>query len=296
MKFIVIFIVVSVLLLSVCSSFNNKPNKNTKVKSSKQQFKKGLKQAKKLESTAAVLFNTTIMYKNLKNTVDLHNPAFSNLTVSQKETLKKKFRRVHRKIKTHINKHIKKIKLKVRAMRALEKKIKKQLRHGKKIAKKAIYLKKAMKKGKKKSKRSRAQRKSMSNKKTTNSFITTKMTKNGIQTASNKPNSKSKPAGPAAKSPSKPAAKSPIKSKSKASKTKNKVSNSKAGKSKPSASSRIGKVNNGITAGKLANTCVKAFYDSIPPSICWKRGGDVGIIPTGCPAGYFRHLSLHKRL
>jgi len=42
----------------------------------------------------------------------------------------------------------------------------------------------------------------------------------------------------------------------------------------------------------IAQTCTKSFFESVPPTICWKKGGDVGIIPTGCPAGYFRYLAL----
>jgi hypothetical protein len=47
-----------------------------------------------------------------------------------------------------------------------------------------------------------------------------------------------------------------------------------------------------VDAGKLAGTCMKALMDSVPPSFCYKRGADAGVIPTGCPAGYFRSLAL----
>lgn len=34
-----------------------------------------------------------------------------------------------------------------------------------------------------------------------------------------------------------------------------------------------------------------AFVEEMPPAVCWKRGGDVGVIPTGCPNGYHRHMA-----
>ena len=38
--------------------------------------------------------------------------------------------------------------------------------------------------------------------------------------------------------------------------------------------------------------CMGALMSSIPGDFCWKKGADVGIIPTGCPSGYFRFLAL----
>jgi len=38
----------------------------------------------------------------------------------------------------------------------------------------------------------------------------------------------------------------------------------------------------------MAETCAQSFYENIPPSFCWKRGLDVGTLPTDCPAGFFR--------
>ncbi len=32
--------------------------------------------------------------------------------------------------------------------------------------------------------------------------------------------------------------------------------------------------------------------DAIPAEFCWKRGGDIGVIPYDCPSGYFRSLAL----
>jgi len=132
--------------------------------------------------------------------------------------------------------------------------------------------------------------------------------KTKIQSASNKPKSKAKPAAqspskpaaqspskPAAKSPSKPAAKSPSKPAGKSPKKPSGRSPKKpSGRSpsKPSGNSRITNANKKIGAGKLAHTCVKAFFDSVPPSICWKKGGDVGQPPRACPMGYFRHHEL----
>ena len=40
------------------------------------------------------------------------------------------------------------------------------------------------------------------------------------------------------------------------------------------------------------STCLGAFFKNVPPSFCWKKGGDWGVIPTGCPAGYFRYLAM----
>jgi hypothetical protein len=37
---------------------------------------------------------------------------------------------------------------------------------------------------------------------------------------------------------------------------------------------------------------MKGLADAIPPAFCWKKGGDVGVIPTECPSGYFRSLAL----
>jgi len=53
-----------------------------------------------------------------------------------------------------------------------------------------------------------------------------------------------------------------------------------------------GNVKKALDQRDIAATCVQAFYENIPPSICWKKGADVGIIPTGCPPNYFRHLAL----
>ncbi len=47
-----------------------------------------------------------------------------------------------------------------------------------------------------------------------------------------------------------------------------------------------------VDSAKLASVCFKGLAQNIPPDFCWKRGGDVGIIPTGCPKGYFRSLAL----
>ena len=37
------------------------------------------------------------------------------------------------------------------------------------------------------------------------------------------------------------------------------------------------------------NACTTALMQSVPPVWCWKKGGDVGEIPKGCPSGYRRH-------
>jgi hypothetical protein len=43
---------------------------------------------------------------------------------------------------------------------------------------------------------------------------------------------------------------------------------------------------------KLAADCMKGVMNTLPPAFCWKKGADVGKIPTGCPEGYFRSLAL----
>jgi len=42
----------------------------------------------------------------------------------------------------------------------------------------------------------------------------------------------------------------------------------------------------------VAQACYSGFVSSIPPSFCYKKGGDVGTIPTACSSGYFRSLAL----
>lgn len=47
-----------------------------------------------------------------------------------------------------------------------------------------------------------------------------------------------------------------------------------------------------LAKGGYANMCIKAMTDSMPPGFCWKKGADAGVIPTGCPPGFFRSLAL----
>ena len=42
-------------------------------------------------------------------------------------------------------------------------------------------------------------------------------------------------------------------------------------------------------AGQL---CFQTISEAYPPEFCWKKGGDFGVIPTGCPSGFFRSLAL----
>jgi len=42
----------------------------------------------------------------------------------------------------------------------------------------------------------------------------------------------------------------------------------------------------------IRQICINSLTQTLPPAFCWKSGGDVGIIPTGCPPGYFRFLAL----
>ena len=48
----------------------------------------------------------------------------------------------------------------------------------------------------------------------------------------------------------------------------------------------------GVDLKGLAQVCLKSLTENIPPDFCWKKGADFGIIPTGCPNGYFRSLAL----
>ena len=48
----------------------------------------------------------------------------------------------------------------------------------------------------------------------------------------------------------------------------------------------------GLDTGKLQSICLKGLTDNMPPDFCWKKGADVGVIPTACPAGWFRFLAL----
>ena len=42
------------------------------------------------------------------------------------------------------------------------------------------------------------------------------------------------------------------------------------------------------SAATYASACLKGVMNSIPPSFCYKKNGDAGKIPTGCPSGWFR--------
>jgi hypothetical protein len=44
-----------------------------------------------------------------------------------------------------------------------------------------------------------------------------------------------------------------------------------------------------IEGQNIVNACTTALMQSVPPVFCWKKGGDVGVIPKGCPSGYRRH-------
>ena len=43
---------------------------------------------------------------------------------------------------------------------------------------------------------------------------------------------------------------------------------------------------------KITSATVQGITAIIPPQFCWKKGADVGIIPTNCPKGMFRYLEL----
>ena len=48
----------------------------------------------------------------------------------------------------------------------------------------------------------------------------------------------------------------------------------------------------GFTAARYASTCMSALTNSVPPAFCFKKGADAGVIPDGCPEGFFRSAAL----
>ena len=48
----------------------------------------------------------------------------------------------------------------------------------------------------------------------------------------------------------------------------------------------------GSQGADLGATCLSSMMESVPPSFCFKKGGDAGIIPTMCSCGTFRFLAL----
>ena len=42
----------------------------------------------------------------------------------------------------------------------------------------------------------------------------------------------------------------------------------------------------------LVSACMKGILQSIPPSFCYKKDADAGVIPTGCPDNFFRYGAL----
>jgi hypothetical protein len=48
-------------------------------------------------------------------------------------------------------------------------------------------------------------------------------------------------------------------------------------------------IGGGAAVGKA---CVSGLAASMPPVFCWKKGADFGVIPSGCPSGYWRSLAL----
>jgi len=46
------------------------------------------------------------------------------------------------------------------------------------------------------------------------------------------------------------------------------------------------------TGIKVAAACLNAFLSALPPSFCYKQGGDAGYIPTNCSSGFFRSAAL----
>lgn len=45
----------------------------------------------------------------------------------------------------------------------------------------------------------------------------------------------------------------------------------------------------------IVKSCTNALMQVVPPMWCWKKNGDAGVLPTGCPEGYFRSAALCYR-
>ncbi len=47
-----------------------------------------------------------------------------------------------------------------------------------------------------------------------------------------------------------------------------------------------------VKSGHMAQECIKAVMETMNPDFCWKKGGDAGKLPYGCPEGMFRSGAL----
>jgi hypothetical protein len=47
-----------------------------------------------------------------------------------------------------------------------------------------------------------------------------------------------------------------------------------------------------MKGANMAKECIKSVLETENPDFCWKKGGDAGKVPYGCPQGYFRYLAL----
>ena len=61
---------------------------------------------------------------------------------------------------------------------------------------------------------------------------------------------------------------------------------------KTNLNTSINKESSSVRGLEVGKVCMAAINDVMPPAFCWKSGGDVGTIPTGCPDGFFRFLAL----
>jgi hypothetical protein len=73
--------------------------------------------------------------------------------------------------------------------------------------------------------------------------------------------------------------------------TKNGLMNAVKNKDEGGSSSSSG-TDKFVTSADYISKCMKGLTESIPPGFCWKKGGDAGILPSGCPSGYFRSMAL----
>lgn len=55
---------------------------------------------------------------------------------------------------------------------------------------------------------------------------------------------------------------------------------------------KLAKADSILKGANIAKECIKAVMETQNPDFCWKKGGDVGKTPYGCPTGWFRHLAL----
>ena len=81
--------------------------------------------------------------------------------------------------------------------------------------------------------------------------------------------------------------------------SKTSASTSNTSKTPASNNSKLGGKSNGLSnidlrsvLERITSATLQAIESIIPPQFCWKKGLDVGVIPTNCPKGMFRSALL----